>query len=87
MEGNRLQHNLYYFIYGNYMYRDIKGGFSICLKKRSIIGQKIIMHTLTMKKQFTSEYTQKEMMFTTPLSSTGTRTNGRTGNGLQRVHR
>lgn len=65
----------------------VKGDFFICLKKPSIIGQKIIMHTLTMKKRFTSEYVRKEMMFKAPLLFMVILMNGQTGNGFLQVHR
>ncbi|CJG28048.1 Uncharacterised protein [Streptococcus pneumoniae] len=68
------------------MYRDIEGGFSICLKKLFIIGRKIIMHTLMMNKQFTSEYVLREMIFKAPILFTVILTNGKTGNGYQQVH-
>lgn len=69
------------------MHEDSKGGFSICLKKPFIIGQKIITHTLTMKKRFTSEYVRKETMFKAPLLFMVILMNGKTGSGFLQVHR
>ncbi|CKH14231.1 Uncharacterised protein [Streptococcus pneumoniae] len=69
------------------MHRDSKGGFFICLKTPSIIGQKIITHTLTMKKRFISEYVRKETMFKAPILFMVILMNGQTGSGFLQVHR
>lgn len=64
----------------------VKGIFYM-LKEAIYHRPKIITHTLTMKKRFTSEYVRKETMFKAPLLFMVILMNGKTGSGFLQVHR
>ncbi len=70
------------------MHRDSKGGFFICLKTPSIIGQKDnYAYAYDEKNDSYPNTYEKETMFKAPILFMVILMNGQTGSGFLQVHR